>query len=123
MAKYGLGCQAQAFPEHSGKGEVFHTFHSILPLQRAVEHLPNLQMALHALRHERMSRQSTSAQILYSWKHKQNMHEIQNGVEQRKASVKVGGVPQCSREVEHCGTLGTPAPFQNNVEQHEMGVP
>src|SRR6266404_8846012 len=32
------------------------------------------------------------------------------------ASVKVGGVPQCSREVEHCGTLGTPAPFQSSVE-------
>ncbi len=45
MAKYGLGCQAQAFPEHSGKGEVFHMFYSIPPLQRAVEHLPNLQMA------------------------------------------------------------------------------
>ncbi len=44
IAKYGLGCQAQVFPEHSGKGQVFCTFHSILPLQRAVEHLPNLQM-------------------------------------------------------------------------------
>jgi len=44
MAKYGLGCQAQVFPEHSGKGEVFCMFHSIPPLQRAVEHLPNLQM-------------------------------------------------------------------------------
>src|SRR6266404_9315793 len=32
------------------------------------------------------------------------------------ASVKVGGVPQCSGEVEHCGTLGTPAPFQSSVE-------
>src|SRR6266404_170190 len=31
-------------------------------------------------------------------------------------SVKVGGVPQCSGEVEHCGTLGTPAPFQSSVE-------
>ncbi len=31
-------------------------------------------------------------------------------------SVKVGGVPQCSREVEHCGTLGTPALFQSSVE-------
>src|SRR6266404_1252270 len=34
----------------------------------------------------------------------------------KRASVKLGGVPQCSREVEHCGTLGTPAPFQNSVE-------
>src|SRR6266404_914495 len=32
------------------------------------------------------------------------------------ASVKVGGVPQCSGEVEHCGMLGTPAPFQSSVE-------
>src|SRR6266404_1371694 len=32
------------------------------------------------------------------------------------ASVKVGGVPQCSGEVEHRGTLGTPAPFQSSVE-------
>src|SRR5882762_2029003 len=31
MAKYGLGCEAQAF-------------HGIPPLRRAVEHLPNLQM-------------------------------------------------------------------------------
>src|SRR6266404_3560046 len=30
--------------EHSGKGQVFCMFHSIPPLQRAVEHLPNLQM-------------------------------------------------------------------------------
>jgi len=35
-------------------------------------------------------------------------------------SVKVGGVPQCSGEVEHCGTLGTPAPFQSSVEQCGM---
>ena len=33
-----------------------------------------------------------------------------------QASVKVGGVPQCSGEVEHCGTLGTPALFQSSVE-------
>jgi len=31
-------------------------------------------------------------------------------------SVKLGGVPQCSGEVEHSGTLGTPALFQNSVE-------
>jgi len=32
------------------------------------------------------------------------------------SSVKVGGVPQCSGEVEHCGTPGTPALFQSSVE-------
>src|SRR6266404_3560042 len=36
------------------------------------------------------------------------------------ASVKVGGVPQCSREVKHCGTLGMPALFQNSVEWCRM---
>ncbi len=51
-------------PEHSGKGEVFHTFHSILPLRRAVEHLPNLQMLSSIVGQPRVDATSTAGASL-----------------------------------------------------------